>query len=196
MKRMTEEQRRQVEDNFNLVYHVLKGIPNAKNQWDDYVQAASEGLCKAALYFNLDYGCEFSTYAVPMIRGSVFRYHRDYESRLVRIPRKMIDAKQSAEIVWLDAPVSGSDNGNKPIDRYEMIENPGDVISQEDLIIFDVMSEYIEDKFSESFKKVYELRFKNGYTQVQTAASLGLSQAQISRIETKLRQKFKAAFAV
>lgn len=133
---LTEEQRRLVEDNFNLIYHVLKEFPSAKLKWDDYVQAASEGLCKAALYFKPEYGWEFSTYAVPMIRGTICRHYRDYECRFIKIPREMIDNREFPDIVWLDAPIPGQKDGHKQADGYDIIEKPDDEMSQEDAVIF------------------------------------------------------------
>lgn len=193
---LTDEQRRLVEDNFNLIYHVLKGFPSAKLKWDDYVQAASEGLCKAALYFKPEYGWEFSTYAVPMVYGTICRHYRDYDCRFIKIPREMIDKKEFPEIIWLDAPVPGQRDGNIQAHGYDIIEDPDDEVSQEDQVIYKVMTDYIQDNFDDNLKTFYNLRFKNGYKQTVIAELMGISQAQVSRIEKKVREKFHTAFAV
>jgi RNA polymerase sporulation-specific sigma factor len=67
-----------IEENMGLVGKAIRQLhlPHI----DDYVQEGAIGLLKAARRFDLSYGVQFSTYAIPMIIGEIKRHIRDYES--------------------------------------------------------------------------------------------------------------------
>ena len=192
---MTDEQRRKVEDNYNLIYTVLKRFPGAHKQWDDYVQAASEGLCKAVISFNPEYGFAFSTYAFPVIYGSICKHYRDFECKLVNIPRSMIDKREFPGIMRLDAPLPSREETQDKT-WSDILEPLVDKKLTDELTIFKLSLEQIKNSMDDRTKLLYDLRFNFGLTQAQTAKKMELSQSQISRIETKIKEKFHAALAV
>lgn len=191
---LTEQQQKMVEDNYNLVYHVLHKLKIPYEKWDDYVQAGSEGLCKAVLKFNPEYGCLFSTYAVPLIWGEMQRYYRDYDGQFIRIPRKEFDQKKFPGMVYLDEPIHDQD-GNK-VDMYNLIEDNKEHVDVEDSMIFEMVRKAVSSTLDERDKKIYTLRFEKGMTQMDTAAAVGISQAHLSRLESRIRNKIKNQMVV
>lgn len=58
---------------------------------DDMLQSAYEGLWKACLSFDESLGYQFSTYAVPTIKGQIMREFRSIS--LVHIPRSFMEIR-------------------------------------------------------------------------------------------------------
>lgn len=70
-----------IEENMGLVNSVIKQMNRPVNE--EYLQQGAIGLMKAIRYFKPEFGCKFSTYAVPMIMGEIQRYMRDYETNTI-----------------------------------------------------------------------------------------------------------------
>jgi RNA polymerase sporulation-specific sigma factor len=66
-----------LQNNFNLVRSIVYRFMNRGYEWDDLFQIGCMGLMKAVERFNVSYGVQFSTYAVPMIIGEIRRFLRD-----------------------------------------------------------------------------------------------------------------------
>ena len=65
------------EENMGLVRHIAARFLNRGVEYDDLVQIGAIGLLRAFRAFSFDYGCAFSTYAVPLIIGEIKRFLRD-----------------------------------------------------------------------------------------------------------------------
>ena len=66
-----------VSANLGLVHHIVKRFIGRGVEADDLFQIGSIGLLKAIEHFNMEFGVQFSTYAVPMIQGEIKRFLRD-----------------------------------------------------------------------------------------------------------------------
>lgn len=66
-----------LENNLNLVRSVVHRFTNRGYEWDDLFQIGCIGLIKAIERFDMKFGVQFSTYAVPMIIGEIRRFMRD-----------------------------------------------------------------------------------------------------------------------
>ncbi len=66
-----------VNNNLGLVHHIVKRFIGRGVEAEDLFQIGSIGLLKAIDHFDLEYGVQFSTYAVPMIQGEIKRFLRD-----------------------------------------------------------------------------------------------------------------------
>lgn len=78
------------EDNFGLVHYVIRKYFRkhpADQDYEDYFQSGCEGLVKAMQRYDASYDTEFSTFAVPLIKGEIYRYLRDC-SYILKIPRE------------------------------------------------------------------------------------------------------------
>ena len=66
-----------VSANLGLVHHIVKRFMGRGVETEDLFQIGSIGLLKAIEHFNMEFGVQFSTYAVPMIQGEIKRFLRD-----------------------------------------------------------------------------------------------------------------------
>ena len=66
-----------VSANLGLVHHIVKRFIGRGVETEDLFQIGSIGLLKAIEHFNMEFGVQFSTYAVPMIQGEIKRFLRD-----------------------------------------------------------------------------------------------------------------------
>lgn len=70
-------QKQLVEDNMGLVWSIVKRFSGRGYDLEDLAQVGAIGLIKAVKKFNMEFGVQFSTYAVPMIAGEIKRFLRD-----------------------------------------------------------------------------------------------------------------------
>ena len=66
-----------VEANTGLIWSVAKRFMGRGTETEDLYQLGGLGLLKAVEGFDLAYGTQFSTYAVPKIAGEIRRFLRD-----------------------------------------------------------------------------------------------------------------------
>ena len=71
------EQNELVVNNMALVSHVLSTrFKKGSDEWEDLYQEGCYGLVLASRSYNPDLGYTFSTYAYPMIIGTIQKYKR------------------------------------------------------------------------------------------------------------------------
>lgn len=202
-------------ENMPLIKSIIKRYRNTVIEYDDLIQLGSLGLYKAIMNFNRDFGVRFSTYAVPMISGEIKRQIRDdgpvkvsrSTKALALLINKYIDEFRGDngrdptieeigaqfkidpyEVVFaLDStrmPVSlyekfDEDNGTYLIDNIRTIDKTEDLIDQ--IMLRDLISE-LDDRD----RKIILLRYYRDMTQSEVAQILGVSQVQVSRLESKI----------
>ncbi len=66
-----------VEENSGLVWSVVRRFLGRGTEPEDLYQLGCLGFLKAVEGFDLEYGTQFSTYAVPKIAGEIRRFLRD-----------------------------------------------------------------------------------------------------------------------
>ena len=74
-----------VENNTGLIWSVARRFFGRGYEPDDLFQLGSVGFLKAVQGFDLSYGTQFSTYAVPKITGEILRFLRD--DSMVKVSR-------------------------------------------------------------------------------------------------------------
>ena len=189
-----------INGNLRLVLSVVQRFTNRGENPDDLFQVGCIGLIKAIDNFDINQNVRFSTYAVPMIIGEIRRYLRD--NNAMRVSRSIRDvayhamqekeklvaklgrdptveeiAKAIVEPVSLYEPVFS--DGGDTIYVMDQLGDSGDDGSWLDEIIF---RESVEN-LPEREKKILYLRFLKGKTQMEVAGEIGISQAQVSRLE-------------
>lgn len=202
-----------INGNLKLVLSILKKFNNKVDNLDDLFQVGCLGLVKAIDNFDTSYNVTLSTYACPLIIGEMKRYIRDNSSLRVSRSVKEIAYKtmrlyeelsqrgypptdlEIANILGVsEFDVSNAMNALKePVSMYEPIYNDGgDTIYLCDQLAmkkdeFDQDIKLALDKAMEKLKvrelQILRDRFIVGKTQMEIACELGISQAQISRIE-------------
>ena len=183
-----------VNGNLRLVLSVIQRFTNRGENLDDLFQVGTIGLMKAIDNFDISQNVRFSTYAVPMIIGEVRRYLRD--NNTLRVSRSMRDTAYHAMqvVIALEAivePVSlyepvYSDGG----DTIYVMDQVGGTESDSDWIDEIVIKETIQG-LSPREKRILSLRFMQGKTQTEVAEEIGISQAQVSRLEKCALHKIK-----
>ena len=95
-----------VEENSGLIWSVAKRFMGRGAEPDDLYQLGCLGFIKAVDGFDLQYGTQFSTYAVPKIAGEIRRFLRDdgtvKVSRTLKERSAQIKAVRAAMIIDLN----------------------------------------------------------------------------------------------
>ena len=207
--------------NHLLIKSILRRFIGKGVEYEDLYQLACIGFLKAITGFNTDFGVRFSTYAVPMICGEIKRFLRDDGSVKVSRALKTLSRKINAfveeyRIKNAKDPVVGEiaaalgyeeqeivfamDSARRPVsifekegadeDGLELIERipSGDT---DDQTVDKISLHAVIEKLPERERKIIYLRYFRDQTQCEVAAELGVSQVQISRLETKILKKLR-----
>lgn len=202
-----------VEENSGLIWSVARRFMGRGAEPDDLYQLGSLGFLKAVEGFDLQYGTQFSTYAVPKIAGEIRRFLRD--DGAVKVSRSI--KEQAATIKSTRARLTsalGRDPTIQEISRQtgfspeeialaetataatESIqrENGDEGFSLEDVLTDTESEERMVEKIAlrqaiealpEREKMVVKLRYFHSLTQQRVAKVMDISQVQVSRIEKK-----------
>ncbi len=207
--------------NLRLVLSVIQRFGNRGENPDDLFQVGCIGLMKAIDHFDVSQGVQFSTYGVPMIIGEVRRFLRDNNAvRVSRSMRdtaykaiqckEQLTAREGKEptieeissalsmkredvVVALEAIV-------EPVSLYEPVfSDGGDTIYIMDQVGDGGGEDWLEEiaikqairGLSDREKRILSLRFLEGKTQMEVAGEVGISQAQVSRLEKGALGKIK-----
>ena len=214
-----EAKERLIIENIPLIKSIVKRF-KGRLEYDDLMQLGSMGFVKAISNFKDEYNVRFSTYAVPLISGEIKRFLRDDGSVKVARWAKMLSSKISQyidEIQKLGQPEptvdelaekfecdkqdivfametnqfllslsDGIDDDGTPLeDRIAGGNSPDDNLDE--MILKDSISSLPERE-----RKIIMLRYFRDQTQSEVAKELGISQVQVSRIESKILQKLKS----
>jgi RNA polymerase sigma-B factor len=75
-----------------LVETLSRRFTNRGESFEDLVQSGNLGLVKAINRFDVNRGCTFTAYAVPMVLGEIRRHFRDC-GWMVHVPRRLQELK-------------------------------------------------------------------------------------------------------
>lgn len=200
-------------ENSGLIWSVARRFIGRGTDQEDLYQLGCLGFLKAVEAFDLEYGTQFSTYAVPKISGEIRRYLRD--DGAVKVSRSI---KERAITIKMTRMSLTNSLGREPT-LQELSEKTG--VSPEDIAIAESATATVEsiqqqtgdDGFSlehvlsdtESEERILEkislkqairslpereatviqLRYYHGLTQERISRVLQVSQVQVSRIEKK-----------
>lgn len=208
-----------ISGNLKLVLSVIKGFTNRGEDINDLFQIGCIGLIKAVDNFDTSLELCFSTYAVPMIIGELRRYLRDNSS--IRISRSLRDlAYKIMQLRNRDGELPDIDSIAQKLDTDKeniilALESMQDTVSLSEPIYSDGSdSIYLEDhlsddknleeetsnrisleralsKLNDREKKIMTMRYIKSHTQTEVANELGISQAQVSRLEKGAVEKMR-----
>ena len=164
-----------IEGNLRLVLSVIKRFSSSAENVDDLFQIGCIGLIKAIDNFDYTLGVKFSTYAVPMIIGEIRRYLRDNNS--IRVSRSLKDTAYKA--IYAKDTLTRKNLKEPTVE--EIAAEVG--ISKEDIVYaLDAMQNPMK-RLNDRERHIISLRFFEGKTQTEVADMIGISQAQVSRLE-------------
>ena len=203
---------RMLTENSGLIWAIVKRYSGCGVDSDDLYQLGCIGFIKAVKGFNITYGTQFSTYAVPKIAGEIRRFLRD--DGAIKIGRTL---REKGQLLWRakealcgqlgrDPTVSElAEWTGLPIEEIADIElanivpeslqqENADGMTLESTLGTDSMEENLLESLSlreaidalpEREKSVIFLRYFKCLTQQQTARIVGVSQVQVSRLERR-----------
>ena len=208
-----------INENSGLIWAVAKRFTGRGVETDDLYQLGCLGFIKAVNGFDLNYGTQFSTYAVPKITGEIRRFLRD--DGAVKVSRTL---KEQAVIIRNMRNQLTTALGREPtlqeisrqtgltIEEIALAENAtasvesihrelgqegfslenilADEQSEEKLMEKIALQQAME-KLQERESTVIKLRYFHGLTQDRVSKVLGVSQVQVSRIEKKALQNLR-----
>lgn len=206
-------------ENSGLIWSVVKRFIGRGTDADDLYQLGCLGFLKAVEGFSLEYGTQFSTYAVPKIAGEIRRFLRDdgavkvsrgikeqaatiknTRSRLTSVlgrePTIQEISNQTGfspeEIALAETATAGTESIQKETgdDGFTLENVLTDTESEEKMVERIALRQAIE-KLPEREKMVIKLRYYHSLTQDRVARVLTVSQVQVSRIEKKALAKLR-----
>lgn len=148
--------------------------------FEDIQQIGNMGLIKAYNNYDESKDMTFMTYAYPVVQGEILRHIRDIAN-----PRRKGPNSYDFKDVHLDADLNNDHRyggGDCKVHLQETIPDEHDYI--EEFIENDLLKSLMS-LLTDRERKLIELQFVHGKTQVQIAEMIGISQVQVSRISKK-----------
>lgn len=208
-----------VKDNLALVKYIVKRFMGRGAEFDDLFQWGCLGLLKAIDRFDPEYPVRFSTYAVPVIMGEIRRFLRDdglvHVSRTIneqaRCIGKCIDEFEArehrrpeldeiAEALSMDreSVVLAMNSRNRVRSLSEPVRGDSelrlmDVIGTEPMKKVDnrlTLSRLLRD-LTDQERAVIVRRYFQSHTQSQIAKDMGMTQVQVSRMESRILKRMR-----
>lgn len=218
-----EASERLVEENAGLIWSVARRYFGRGVEPDDLYQLGCVGFLKAIEGFDIGYGTQFSTYAVPKISGEIRRFLRDdgavkvsrsvkeqaakirqarilLEQRIGREPKMSELAAETGlspeEIAFAETATGPADSIQRESgeDGFTLELVLGDYGAEERLVEHVALRAAVE-KLPERERQVIALRYFHGMTQQSAARILHVSQVQISRIERRAIEQLREMLA-
>lgn len=202
-----------VEENAGLVWAVARRFLGRGTEADDLYQLGCLGFLKAVEGFDLEYGTQFSTYAVPKIAGEIRRFLRDdgavkvsrslkEQAAAIRTARSRLTAalgreptiqeisRQTGlspeEIAMAETATAATESIQQQSGEEGFsLENILTDTESEETMVEKIALRQAIDALPQREKKIIQLRYFHGLTQQRVAAVMGVSQVQVSRIEKK-----------
>ncbi|MBE6746491.1 MAG: sigma-70 family RNA polymerase sigma factor [Ruminococcaceae bacterium] len=206
-----------ITNNMGLVHACANKFRGRGVEYDDLYQAGCVGLIKAADNFDAERGFAFSTYAVPVILGEIRRIFRDGGS--VKIGRALkekarkalrerenlslklgreptisefaeyigVDIAEAGELITVSMPtVSLTCDEETGKGQIDIPVDPPEELLSDKIALSQILS-----GLDEGDRRLIELRYFKGLTQVNVAKQLNMSQVQVSRKEKQLLLKMR-----
>lgn len=210
MREDSREREALIGENYGLVHACANKFRGRGADYEDLFQAGCVGLIKAADNFDKSRGFAFSTYAVPVILGEIRRIFRDggtvkvgrtlkersrhamkiREEMALELSREPtvgelaerlgIDVASASELINVSMPtisLTAYDDESKNGQLDIPVQAPEGEITEK------MALRTVVESLPEKDRKLIELRYYKGMTQVNTAKELGMSQVQVSRRE-------------
>ena len=202
-----------VRENTGLIWAIARRYTGRGTELEDLYQLGCLGFLKAVEGFDVNFGTQFSTYAVPKISGEIRRFLRDdgavKVSRGIREQAAAIKAVRNAlsnalgreptvneisrqtgfspeEIALAETATAATESIQRQCgeEGFSLEDALTDTESEEKMVEKIALRQAISN-LPERERRVIQLRYFHGLTQDRVAKVLEVSQVQVSRIEKK-----------
>ena len=202
-----------VEENSGLIWAVTRRFLGRGTEAEDLYQLGCLGFLKAEEGFDLSFGTQFSTYAVPKIAGEIRRFLRDdgaikvsrgikEQAAVIRTIRNQLTSalgreptvgeisRQTGftpeEIALAETATAATESIQRESgeEGFSLEQVLTDTESEEKMVEKIALRQAIS-ALADREATVIRLRYFHGLTQQRVAKVLEVSQVQVSRIEKK-----------
>lgn len=208
-----------VTENSGLIWSVAKRFMGRGAETDDLYQLGCLGFLKAVEGFDLEYGTQFSTYAVPKIAGEIRRFLRDdgsvkvsrtikEQASTIKIARNQLTATLNREptvneiaevtgftpeeIAVAETATAATESINRELGEEGFaLENILTDTESEERLLEKLSLRQAISELPEKEMLVIQMRYFHGLTQDRVAKVLEVSQVQVSRIEKKALNRLR-----
>jgi len=202
-----------VQENSGLIWSVVKRFVGRGAETEDLFQLGCLGFLKAIDGFDLGFGTQFSTYAVPKIAGEIRRFLRDdgavkvsrgikeraatiktARGQLVHLLGREPTVSELSEHTGITPEdIAVADAATAAVESMQQTGNDDGLTLENILTDTETEEQLVErisvkqaiDRLPERESVVIRLRYFHGLTQERVSRVLSVSQVQVSRIEKK-----------
>lgn len=202
-----------VTENSGLIWSVARRFIGRGTESDDLYQLGCLGFLKAVEGFDLEYGTQFSTYAVPKIAGEIRRFLRD--DGAVKVSRSLKEQAMTIKVArnhlttalgreptlqeisrqtgFTPEEIALAENATAATESIQRecgeegfsLENILTDTESEERMVERIALMQAVSRLPEREAMVIRLRYFHALTQERVAKILEVSQVQVSRIEKK-----------
>ena len=202
-----------VTENSGLIWSVARRFIGRGTESDDLYQLGCLGFLKAVGGFDLEYGTQFSTYAVPKIAGEIRRFLRD--DGAVKVSRSLKEQAMTIKVArnhlttalgreptlqeisrqtgFTPEEIALAENATAATESIQRecgdegfsLENILTDTESEERMVERIALMQAVSRLPEREEMVIRLRYFHALTQERVAKVLEVSQVQVSRIEKK-----------
>ncbi|MBE6956948.1 MAG: sigma-70 family RNA polymerase sigma factor [Ruminococcaceae bacterium] len=201
-----------LQENAGLLWSIVRRYYGRGVEPDDLYQLACLGFVKAVRGYDVAFGTQFSTYAVPKIAGEIRRFLRDdgtikvsrglkERAMTIRAARGKLQGQLGREPTVSELAVqtglepeeiAAAETAMEPVASLQM--ETGEGLTLESLLGDSGMEEKLVERMAlnrameqlpQQERKVLLLRYYRGMTQSNVARVIGVSQVQVSRLERR-----------
>ena len=204
---------RLVTENTGLIWSVARRFIGRGTEADDLYQLGCLGFLKAVDGFDLAFGTQFSTYAVPKIAGEIRRFLRDdgavkvsrgikERAAAIKTARNHLISQLGREPTlqelseyteFTPEDIAVAETATAAIESIQQeagedgftLENVLSDTESEESMLDKMALRQASDRLPERENMVIRLRYFHGLTQDRTSKVMQVSQVQVSRIEKK-----------
>lgn len=202
-----------IAENAGLIWSVARRFLGRGTEADDLYQLGCLGFLKAVEGFDLNFGTQFSTYAVPKISGEIRRFLRDdgvvkvsrgikEQAATIKSARNLLInalgreptlqelSNQTGitpeEIAFAETATAATESLNREAGEDGFtLESVLSNTESEDAMVEKISLRQAISGLPEREAMVIRLRYFHGLTQQRVSKVLDVSQVQVSRIEKK-----------
>ena len=205
-------------ENTGLIWSVARRFSGRGVEMEDLYQLGCMGFLKAVQGFDLSYGTQFSTYAVPKIAGEIRRFLRDdgpvkvgrtlreqsqaiYAARerlLQRLGREPALSELAEELHMAPEDIAAAELATASPESLQQETAEGLTLEAtlsdggtEERLVEQLALRRAIEILPEREQQTIVLRFFRGLTQAKAAQILGVSQVQVSRLERRALEKLR-----
>lgn len=212
-----------VTENSGLIWSVVRRFIGRGTEADDLYQLGCLGFLKAVEGFDLNFGTQFSTYAVPKIAGEIRRFLRDdgavkvsrgikeraatiktTRNRLINLlGREPTITELSRHTGFTVEDIATAEAATACVESMQQqtgedgfsLESVLSDTQTEDVLLERIALRQAILRLPERERTVIKLRYFHGLTQQRVSVVLNVSQVQVSRIEKKALLRLKEIIA-